>query len=287
MVEEAPPAVEEPAADPVAVEPAAQEPAADEQAAADPAAEEPAAEEPAADEPVAEAPASEPPTSDKPADPSVAPTLLSTSNKTGDDNNGHQGIGICHATSSDQNPYVYISNVDADSIFKQNGHDQHTKAGGTRSDVIPAFWYIKNGNKHEYTYPGNGSYYPGKNLDATGLYMLSNGCDQPPTVPECPSDDIGPSLASDHGYDPECPKPPECPVYGEVERSNGDHGYDPECPKPPECPVYGELNEADRSVAEVATWSQDERKWECPKQPEIQVDPGECITPTNLSLIHI
>ena len=195
-IEEAPPVVEDTVAEPVSVEPSAEEPVAEEQVAVDPTAEDPATDEPAAEEPavedaatdetVAETPAPEPPTSDKQAEASVAPSLLSTSKQAGDGDNGHQGIGICHATSSDQNPYVFIPNVDADSIFKQNGHDEHTKAGGTRSDVIPAFWYIKNGNKHEYTYPGNGSYYPGKNLDETGIFMLANGCNHPP-VPEQPT----------------------------------------------------------------------------------------------------
>ena len=183
-VEEEPTVVEEVIADPAPVEPAAEEPVVD-PAAEEPATDEPAAEDPASDETVTETPVSEP-TSDTQADASVAPSLLSAGKQAGEDDKGHQGVGICHATSSDQNPYVFIPNVDADSIFKQNGHDQHTKAGGTRSDVIPAFWYIKNGNKHEYTYPGNGSYYPGKNLDETGIFMLANGCNQPP-VPEQPT----------------------------------------------------------------------------------------------------
>ncbi len=101
------------------------------------------------------------------------------------DTNGHQGITICHATSSDTNPYV-VETPDADSMFRTNGHTTHTKANGTRSDIIPAFWYVKNGNKHEYSLPGTGEYYPGKNLDATGLYMLAHDCNQPPE-PEQPT----------------------------------------------------------------------------------------------------
>lgn len=101
------------------------------------------------------------------------------------DTNGHQGITICHATSSDTNPYV-IETPDADSMFRENGHTSHSKLDGTRSDVIPAFWYVKNGNKHEYSLPGTGEYYPGKNLDETGIYMLSHGCNMPPE-PEQPT----------------------------------------------------------------------------------------------------
>lgn len=102
------------------------------------------------------------------------------------DTNGHQGITICHATSSDTNPYV-VETPDADSMFRTNGHTTHTKAGGTRSDIIPAFWYVKNGNKHEYSLPGTGEYYPGKNLDIPGAeYMLAHDCNQPPE-PEQPT----------------------------------------------------------------------------------------------------
>ncbi len=108
-------------------------------------------------------------------------------NKGGDENQGHQGIGICHVTSSDSHPYQFLPNVDANSIFKENGHDQHTKADGTRADVIPDFWYVKNGNKHEYTYPGNGTHYPGKNwLGSVGEYMLAHECNMPPEPPEPP-----------------------------------------------------------------------------------------------------
>lgn len=147
---------------------------------------------------------------------------------------GHQGIDICHATSSDSNPYNSIT-VDVDSIFGQNGHDSHTKAGGTRSDVIPAFWYIKNGNKHEYSYPGTGSYYPGKNLDATGVYMLQNNCDMPPEEPECPTVDLAPMVAIQGTGDSDCPKPPDdCWNTSDSTQIKGGGGHDNECPEPPD-----------------------------------------------------
>lgn len=118
---------------------------------------------------------------------SIVPATVNVQGKGkgGDDNHGHQGIGICHATGSDSHPYQFIANVDVDSIFKENGHDQHTKAGGTKPDVIPDFWYVKNENKHEYTYPGNGTHYPGKNwLGSVGEYMLAHECSMPPEPPE-------------------------------------------------------------------------------------------------------
>ncbi len=164
---------------------------------------------------------------------------------------GHQGITICHATSSDSNPYV-MQTVDVDSIFGQNGHSQHTKANGTRSDVIPAFWYVKNGNKHQYSYPGNGNYYPGKGLDATGTYMLGHDCKQPP-------------------------KPPECPTDVMAAAAFGGHGYPPECPKPPECPIVSEQSGATLASDEGPSWNAGGKKWECPKEPEIEVIPGDCL----------
>jgi len=200
VVEEDPAPVEEVAVEPVAEDPApdpAPSPADPSVDATDPGLDASASDEESSDgtdeasvdDTGEEAAAEEDPVADTPAadegNSDIGASLLATEQKPGDNENGHQGIGICHATSSDSNPYVLIT-VDVDSIFKQNGHDEHTKAGGTRSDVIPAFWYVKNGNKHEYSYPGTGSYYPGKNLDATGIYMLANDCNEPP-VPEQPT----------------------------------------------------------------------------------------------------
>src|SRR4029079_1092721 len=77
-------------------------------------------------------------------------------------------ITICHATSSDKNPYVQIQ-VDADSIVKENGHDSHPE------DIIPPCDYIDHGvTKH----------YPGKNWPAkTDIWL--NGCEIPrPPTPE-------------------------------------------------------------------------------------------------------
>ncbi len=74
---------------------------------------------------------------------------------------------ICHATSSEQNPYVQIS-VDDDSIVNENGHDSHP------DDIIPPFDYVEG---------GEAKHYPGKNWDASGIGIWENGCDVPPPAP--------------------------------------------------------------------------------------------------------
>lgn len=101
----------------------------------------------------------------------------------GNTDNGHQGIVICHVRAADTNRYgPQPMTVDADSIFKANGHDSHMQDGYT--DIIPPFWYVKNGNKHELSQPGTGSFYPGKGWDAAGQAIWNNGCIIPvqPTI---------------------------------------------------------------------------------------------------------
>jgi len=89
--------------------------------------------------------------------------------------NGHQGIVICHVRAADSNRYgPKPMTVDADSIFRSNGHDSHIQDGYT--DIIPPFWYVKNGNKHDLSQPGTGSFYPGKGWDAEGQAIWNNGC---------------------------------------------------------------------------------------------------------------
>jgi uncharacterized repeat protein (TIGR01451 family) len=76
---------------------------------------------------------------------------------------GNQKITICHATSSDKNPYNQLS-VDVDSIVK-HGHGDHP------NDIIPPFDYVDGS--------GHTQHYPGKNWDATGQAIWLNGCEMP------------------------------------------------------------------------------------------------------------
>lgn len=179
-VEAQPPVEEEPEAPP-APEPAPIEEPAPEPVVEPPADEAPVVEEPAAEpaQEVVEEDGSSDAASDEDATAGVAARTAGTNGAESGSGGerGHQGVTLCHATASYSNPYNEIT-VDVDSIFKQNGHDSHMQGG--RSDVIPAFWYVKNGNKHKLSYPGTGSYYPGKGLDETGLYMLANNCEMPP-----------------------------------------------------------------------------------------------------------
>jgi uncharacterized repeat protein (TIGR01451 family) len=80
---------------------------------------------------------------------------------------GATKVTICHATSSEKNPYVQNS-VDDDSIVKPGGHGDHP------NDIIPPFDYVEGGvTKH----------YPGKNWDATGQAIWTNGCKPPAPGP--------------------------------------------------------------------------------------------------------
>ena len=74
---------------------------------------------------------------------------------------------ICHATSSETNPYNQIT-VDDDSIVKENGH------GGHADDIIPPFDYVEDGVTKQY---------PGKNWDEAGRAIFAKGCEVPPTPP--------------------------------------------------------------------------------------------------------
>ena len=81
---------------------------------------------------------------------------------------GHGPIPICHATSSESNPYTHQT-VDVDSIIKPSGHNGHS------DDIIPEFWYNKN-NKSQVVFNSDDipflwwlfglvRHYAGKNLD--------------------------------------------------------------------------------------------------------------------------
>ena len=91
---------------------------------------------------------------------------------------GATKVTICHATSSDKNPYVQIS-VDDDSIVK-SGHGDHPE------DIIPPFDWVDNGKPQHYA---------GKNWDASGQAIWGNGCDVPsPKPPEPPTPEPSPPL---------------------------------------------------------------------------------------------
>ncbi|MGX5695013.1 DUF7927 domain-containing protein [Agromyces soli] len=74
-------------------------------------------------------------------------------------------VGICHATASETNPYVFNEPSARSIINNTNGHDTH------EGDVIPEFWY----------YDGDGAvqHYLGKNLDL-GVVIGKKDCDTPP-----------------------------------------------------------------------------------------------------------
>ena len=77
---------------------------------------------------------------------------------------GATKVTICHATSSEQNPYVQIQ-VDDDSIVRE-GHGEHP------GDIIPPFNYVEDDVTKEY---------PGKNWGAESEAIWLKGCEVPPT----------------------------------------------------------------------------------------------------------
>ncbi|MFL5967182.1 MAG: hypothetical protein ACJ747_11575, partial [Gaiellaceae bacterium] len=104
---------------------------------------------------------------------------------------GATKVTLCHATSSETNPYVQES-VDDDSIVKENGHGSHP------GDIIPPFFYVDGGETNHY---------PGMNWDAQGQAIWTNGCDVPPPTPVLPVqpfvkcvDDHGSTFSAVFGY---------------------------------------------------------------------------------------
>jgi uncharacterized repeat protein (TIGR01451 family) len=85
-------------------------------------------------------------------------------------------VTICHATASEQNPYVMLQ-VDDDSIVTE-GHGEHP------GDIIPPFDYVEDGAERRY---------PGKNWDEAGQAIFADGCEVPPTPPP-PPQPIQPSV---------------------------------------------------------------------------------------------
>ena len=94
-------------------------------------------------------------------------------------------VVICHATSSQSNPYtrnrVNTSSIDEEGNRYLNGHGDHIGPvwsegiAETWGDIIPAF---------SYTNPRTGivTTYPGFNLTPEGLAILANGCKGVPEV---------------------------------------------------------------------------------------------------------
>jgi hypothetical protein len=175
----------------VVAEPATEEPVAEEVVAEEPA-EEPA-DEPAAEEPPAEPPAEEsaappaeeaaaPPAAEEPAN--AAPEIAEDANAPPvtalivppDPGEVVQKVEICHATGSQQNPYV-VNEPDASGDV--SGHDDHDGPiwfPGIEEewgDIIPPFTY-------------DGGTYPGHNWDAWGQLIYANDCN----IPEEPEIDV-------------------------------------------------------------------------------------------------
>ena len=77
-------------------------------------------------------------------------------------------VEFCHATGSENNPYVLIeTSVNA---FFQAGHDTHQNF----EDIVPPFSYLKQGEVINF---------PGLNWDAAGQAFLENGCNPIEVLP--------------------------------------------------------------------------------------------------------
>ncbi|HSF61943.1 MAG TPA: hypothetical protein VLA69_09630 [Gaiellaceae bacterium] len=135
---------------------------------------------------------------------------------------GHTPVTLCHATSSETNPYVVIT-TDDDGVLGAgqsggNGHDSHS------GDIIPPFDYTDN--------KGDPQSYPGKNWDAAGQAIFASGCEPPPPPPPppCPDDVRMTGGGGDNGEGDNCePPPPPCPddvrmTGGEGDNGEGDNG---------------------------------------------------------------
>ena len=114
---------------------------------------------------------------------SVAAVATATSN--GADATPNEKVTICHATSSNTNPYT-VNSVDESSIDEQNnrylnGHGNHER------DIIPPF-----------------REFPGRNWDEAGRAIWTNGCKVPIVLEEVTP--LAPRLV-----------PPTCDAPGAVE----------------------------------------------------------------------
>ena len=116
---------------------------------------------------------------------SLASIPVVTAARTDDD----KTVRICHATSSQTNPYVSQSPAIANNGDLQGGHLNHTgpvfPAAGW-GDIIPPYTYVDQ--------DGVTQTFPGSNWSPEGQAIWENGCEppQPPQPPE--PDPITPSL---------------------------------------------------------------------------------------------
>lgn len=112
----------------------------------------------------AAATATETPESTPPASARVATDTA----KTGGDDNPHNKIKICHATGSENNPFV-VNRPNANGTV--DGHAGMDHQNG--EDIIPPF---------DYNEDGQNAHFPGQNWDEGGQAIYNNGCNLP--VPE-------------------------------------------------------------------------------------------------------
>ncbi|MFC5337319.1 hypothetical protein [Leucobacter denitrificans] len=84
--------------------------------------------------------------------------------------NPHNKVMICHATESEQNPWV-VNEPNANGDV--SGHAGHQDG----RDIIPPF---------EYKVDGMTKMFPGQNWDATGMAIYENGCKDPKNPPPPP-----------------------------------------------------------------------------------------------------
>jgi uncharacterized repeat protein (TIGR01451 family) len=83
-------------------------------------------------------------------------------------------VDICHATNSNQNPYVENQPNKSGDVSGHDGHNGSIWYPGINTswgDIIPPFWYLDNSN--------NPKQYTGKNWDSNGQAILNNGCKIP------------------------------------------------------------------------------------------------------------
>lgn len=110
----------------------------------------------------------------------------------GRDSDHHETVTICHATSSNANPYVVNHPSKDGDVGGHDGHNGPIWFDGITvdwGDIIPPFDY------------GSHSHYPGKNWTDQGQAIFNNGCKIPPPPPVdvCPNIDGNQATVPD-GY---------------------------------------------------------------------------------------
>lgn len=91
-----------------------------------------------------------------------AGALAANADPGGVNSNPGNKIGICHATSSEKNPWVFNS-PNANGVV--SGHAGASHQDGR--DIIPAFWYNAGGELQ---------FFPGQNWDAAGQAIFNDNC---------------------------------------------------------------------------------------------------------------